>query len=204
MKRIASIAASLLAGALLFAAPASGQSAQEASGLAQPQDDVWSHVINMSTAGSWDFNPAPHPRPALVATQGQSFQQALRVTAHHSANPWDMQATSSTGGNIARGDTVLVMVFVRAQQAADGGSHLPVRLQLKAAPYTALVESTFDLSDQWKQLCMAGVAAQDFPKDGSTVALHLATGDQVVDLGPVFVFDFGQNYDQGRLPHCAS
>ena len=195
MKRIVFMLASLVAAAL---APAS------AFGQAAGGDDPWTHVINMASAGAWNVNPVPHPRPALVNTQGQSFTQALRVQTHHSANQWDMQATSPTGGNIARGDTVLIMIFARAQTAATGGSRLPARLQIQTAPYTALVESSFDLTDQWKQLCMSAVAAQDFPKDGSTVALHLATADQVIDLGPVFVFDFGQNYDPGRVPHCAS
>lgn len=76
-----------------------------------------------------------------------------------------------------------------------------MRLQIKAAPYTALFQTTMALSDQFKAFCGSGVAQQDFPAD-SSVVVHLATGAQTVDLGPVFVFNFGANYDLARVPHC--
>jgi hypothetical protein len=32
--------------------------------------------------------------------------------------------------------------------------------------------------------------------------IHLASAQQVIDLGPVFVFDFGPDYDQSTLKGC--
>jgi hypothetical protein len=177
----------------LLALPAGAVRAQE--------DDVWSHVINMETAGYWSVMPE-RPRVQIVDVEGQAFAQAFRARGRSSANPWDVQASSPSGGAIAQGDTVMVMLFARAEQAAEGGSRLPMRLQLSGAPYTSLLDANFQLTDQWKQYCASGVAAQDFPDERTNVSLHLATGQQVIDLGPVFVFDFGQNFDAANLPHC--
>jgi hypothetical protein len=155
----------------------------------------------METAGFWTVTPE-RPRMQIIDVQGQPFAQAFRARGRSGANPWDVQANSPSGGAIAQGDTVMVMIFARAEEAAEGGSRLPMRLQLSGAPYTSLFDATFQLTDQWKQYCASGVAAQDFPDGRTNVSLHLATGQQVLDLGPVFVFDFGQNFDSANLPHC--
>jgi hypothetical protein len=177
--------------ALLLAAPA-GVIAQES---------MWSRVVNMDTAGDWTVMPE-RPRPQVVESGGQPFPQALRVRATQLANQWDKQATSPTGGDIAQGDTVMVMVLARAEQPAEGGSRLPARLQLTSAPYTGLIDVTFNITGEWKAYCMSGVAQQAFPESGSNVALHLATANHTLDIGPVFVFNFGQNYELSRLPPC--
>ncbi|MEJ0060105.1 MAG: hypothetical protein WDM79_11235 [Terricaulis sp.] len=168
--------------------------------LAQ-QDDPWSHVMNMETAGFWAVMPE-RPRVQVVDVQGQAFAQAFRVRGRRGANPWDVQANSPSGGDIHRGDTVMVMVFARAEQAAEGGSTMPMRLQLSGAPYSSVFDASFQLTDQWKQYCGSGVATQDFGDGVTNVSLQLATGEQVIDLGPVFVFNFGQNFDSANLPHC--
>ena len=40
------------------------------------------------------------------------------------------------------------------------------------------------------------------PEKKSNVSIHLATARQVIELGPVFVFNFGKGYDQNRLKGC--
>jgi hypothetical protein len=36
----------------------------------------------------------------------------------------------------------------------------------------------------------------------STVSIHLATAQQVIELGPVFVFNFGKGYPTNQLKGC--
>lgn len=169
--------------------------------IAQAQEDPWSRVINMETAGNWGLNPE-RPRPQLVDTQHPSFAQALRVRGRNGTNPWDATASTPTGGDIAQGDTIMVMLFARAEQPAEGGTRLPLRIQLTGAPYTGALDASFNLTTDWHAYCASAVASQDFREEVSALQLHLATGQSVIDLGPVFVFNFGQNYDQANLPRC--
>lgn len=180
--------------ALLMAAP-SGRAQEEADGL-------WSHLINRGTTASWTVTPE-RPAPRVVEADGVPGGGALRVRARRGANPWDVQATSPAGGDISAGDIVLVSFYARAEQAAEGGSRLAVRLQLAGAPYTALLEGTKNIGAEWRQYCLSGMAAQEFRADLTNVSLHLATGDQVIDLGPVFVFNLGGDFDRSQLPDCS-
>ena len=42
----------------------------------------------------------------------------------------------------------------------------------------------------------------DIPEKKSSVSIHLATARQVIDLGPVLVFNFGTGYDKEKLAFC--
>ncbi|MES1200612.1 MAG: hypothetical protein ABUS57_04100 [Pseudomonadota bacterium] len=169
--------------------------------FAQGGDDIMSHQINAATAGNWSVRP-DHPRAPLVASNNPQFNQALRIrVAHASANPWDVQASSPTGAAIKSGDTILVVFFARAQEPAEGGSTLPVSIQISAAPYTTLMQAERHITGDWAQYCFSSVAGQDFPAQAN-VNVNFGQAAQTVDLGPVLVFDFGQGFDQHRLPNC--
>ena len=180
--------------ALLTTAP-SARAQEEADGL-------WSHLINRGTTTSWTVSPE-RPSPRVVDASGAPGGNALRVRARRGANPWDVQATSPAGGDIAAGDVVLLAFYARAEQAAEGGSRLPVRLQLAGAPYTSLLDGTKTIGTEWRQYCLSGVAAQAFRGDLTNVSIHLGAADQVVDLGPVFVFNLGAEFDRNQLPDCS-
>lgn len=184
-------------GAALVMLTAGGAAAQENGG-----DDIWARLINRETTTQWIVTPE-RPAPRVVDSPGVPGESALRVrVSGRGANPWDVQATSALGGNITAGDVVLLMFYARAEQAAEGGSQLPVRLQLAGAPYTSMMDGVKQIDGEWRQHCLWTVARQDFRGDLTNVSLHLATGRQVVDLGPVFVFNLGADYDQARLPDC--
>lgn len=169
---------------------------------AQTQDDLWSHLINQGTTASWTVTPE-RPAPRVVEASGVPGGGALRVRARRGANPWDTQATSPAGGDVAEGDVVLLAFYARAEQGAEGGSRLPVRLQLAGAPYTALLDGTKNIGAEWRQYCLSGVAAQAFRGDLTNVSVHLATADQTIDLGPVFIFNLGPGFDRSQLPDCS-
>lgn len=183
--------------ALLMAAPSVAAQEQESA------DGIWAHQINRGATTRWNVTPE-RPAPRVIEAADVPGGGALRVrVGRRGANPWDVQATAPTVGDISAGDVVLVAFYARAETPAEGGSRLPVRVQLAGAPYTALTEGTKSLSAEWRQYCLAGVAAQNFRGDLTNIALHLATGEQVIDLGPVFVFNLGPDFDQSQLPDCS-
>lgn len=184
-------------GAALMMLSASSAAAQQSDA-----EDIWTRLINRETTTRWIVAPE-RPAPRVVESPGVPGESALRVrVSGRGANPWDVQATSPIGGDIAEGDVVLLMFYARAEQPAEGGSQLPVRLQLSGAPYTSLMDGVKQIDGEWRQHCLWTVAGQAFRGDLTNVSLHLATGRQVVDLGPVFVFNLGAGYDQARLPNC--
>lgn len=182
----------VLALSLAFIAPA----------LAQ-DDDLWSHVINTDSTGYWTVNP-DRPRVREVDAPGIPGERAYRVRGRAGANPWVVQANSPVQGNIAQGDLVLLLFYARAEEPAEGGSVLPAYVQLNAAPYTSVFNASFRIDGEWKQYCHMGVAGEAFPGGRTQVSVHLGTAEQVVDLGPVFVFTLPANYDRSGLADCSS
>ena len=63
-----------------------------------------------------------------------------------------------------------------------------------APPYDGLVADDVTISNKWKIYYASGKAGRNVAGGTMNVAVHLASDKQVVDLGPVFVLDFGQNY----------
>ena len=163
--------------------------------------DIWTKTINNDTNGVWHVQP-DKPKSKDVKAPGIPGEMALRVKGRQGANPWDVQASSPIGGAIAAGDVVMVMAYLRAEQPAEGGSQIALRVQLSGAPYTSTMDFTAPITTEWKSYCAHRVATADLPAGKGNVNVHLATAPQVIDLGPVFVFNFGRGFDRTQLKGC--
>lgn len=164
------------------------------------QDDLASKMINAATNGSWYFQPDKPKAKYMKADVPGGM--AFRVKATKGVNPWDVQASSPIAGAINEGDVIMINFYARAEEPADGGSKLAVRIQMNSAPWTSVLETTAPVTSEWKAYCAHRVATATLDEKKSTVSIHLATAKQVIDLGPVFVFDFGKGYDVKNLKGC--
>jgi len=163
------------------------------------QEDIWTKTINNDANGNWYFVP-DKPKAKYFAVEGIPGGHAFRVKANKGANPWDLQASSPVNGAINEGDVIMLMYFARAAEPAEGGSSLTARIQATAAPWTATMDMTSNITGEWKSYCAHRVASATLPK--SSVSIHLATAKQVIELGPVFVFNFGKGYPTNQLKGC--
>jgi hypothetical protein len=163
------------------------------------EEDIWSKTINNDSNGVWTFHPEK-PKARYVAADGVPGGHAFRIKAEKGANPWDAQANSAVNGAINEGDVIMLMYYARAAEAAEGGSTLTARIQATAAPWTATMDMTSKIDSEWKSYCGHRVASATLPK--SNVSIHLATARQIIELGPVFVFNFGKDYPASKLKGC--
>jgi hypothetical protein len=164
------------------------------------EEDIASRLINKDTNGTWNIQPDKPKSKHIKADVEGGY--AFRVKATKGANPWDVQASSPVAGAINEGDVIMLHYFARAEEPAEGGSALTARIQLAASPYTSLLEMTSKISGEWKSYCAFRVATMSVPEKKSSVSIHLATAKQVIDLGPVLVFNFGKGYDTKKLGFC--
>ena len=164
--------------------------------------DLASKMINTKTNGTWYILPDKPKAQHIKADVLGGY--AFRVKAHKSANPWDVQATSPVEGAINQGDVIVIMYYARAEKPAEGGSSLTVRVQLNAPPWTSTLETSSKITSEWTKYCAAHVATTTVPEKTGTVSIHLATADQIIDLGPVLVFNFGPGFDTHSLGDACS
>ena len=170
------------------------------SGVAVAEEDIVSRMINKETNGAWFIQPEKPKAKHMKADVLGGY--AFRVRATKSANPWDVQASSPIAGAINEGDVIMVNYYARAEEPAEGGSSLTLRVQLAGPPYSSVLETTTKISGEWDSYCAFRVASASLGEKKSSVSIHLATAKQVIDLGPVMVFNFGPGYDTKKLAFC--
>src|SRR5262245_14864518 len=163
--------------------------------VAVADEDIWSKTINNESNGTWNVLP-DHPKAKYFEVKGIPGEHAFRIKATKGVNPWDVQASSPIQGAINEGDVIMLMYYARAAEPAEGGSTLTARIQFAGPPYNSVLEMTSPITGEWKSYCSHHVANATMPEDKSSVSIHLATAKQVIELGPVFVFNFGKGYDE--------
>lgn len=128
--------------------------------------------------------------------------QVIRATVTaKGTNAWDVGASSPIQKPIMAGDTILLAVYLRGPELKDGETMpLPfIGINGAAPPYENLTGTDVRITKAWKLYYASGKAAKNYPGNAMRATIHLAGDKHVVDLGPVFVLDFGQNYTK-KLP----
>lgn len=194
---------------VIAAAPALAQSdvAPAPAGPAGPAApggaaDLNSRLINVPGTSWTVYGPDQIAR--RLEKEGPKGYPAIRVTvAKAGKNAWDAGAVSAVPKPVGAGDALLIAVYLRAPELKDGQTlSLPlIGATGAAAPYPPVAGEKVVLTNQWKLYFASGKAPKAFPADGVQATVHLAGSRQVIDLGPLRVYDFGPDFDLHRLPH---
>lgn len=168
--------------------------AAAAPALAQGSaDDILSKLVN---------NPAPAAnRVDGVAgrVRGDGSVQggkALRIDVPgKSEHAWDVSVVNNLTKPVKAGDKLVLAFWARLDKGEGGAqtTSLPYNaVQLATAPYTPVFTKGVTIGTEWKMYEASGKADKDYPAGALNAAIHLATGKQTIDIGPVFVLDMGQ------------
>jgi hypothetical protein len=132
--------------------------------------------------------------PAVVRTdKSVQFGKALRVPLKGHADFWRIGVVTPVVKPVRKGDQIVIAFWARAVETDNGAPGRIGRVQLEATPVIRTVfEQSFEIGPDWKMYQMKGVADRDYPPRALNAALHLDAARQVLDLGPVFVLDYGQ------------
>ena len=124
------------------------------------------------------------------------FGKALRVPVPgRNDQAWSVSVAVPITQAVRAGDNLLLAFWARLEQGEDGATSasLPYNaVQMASAPYTALFTGGVTVGPEWQLHQIRGRAGQDYAANALNVSLHLATGRQVIDIGPVFVLNMGR------------
>jgi hypothetical protein len=191
----------LAGSAAMLALPVLAQQAAAPAAKSDASDDIMKKAVNQPGT-NWQVY-GPNQKAKALNDGGVPGGQVIRVTVSaKGANAWDVGSSSPIQKPIAAGDTILVAMYLRAPELKDGETaSIPyIGANGVAAPYENLVGNGVTINKDWKLYYASGKAAKAFPGGTMRATAHLAADKQVIDLGPVFVLDFGQNYDPAKLP----
>ena len=175
---------------LLLAAPAAAPAGQAAPAA---QDDILNRIINLPPPSSYRVDGA---KGTIRKDEGVQGGKALRIAVPGASDKaWTISVANPIEKPVRAGDRIVLAFWARLAKAEGGATtaNLPFNgVQLAAAPYTPLFSGGVEIGPEWKMYEVKGKADKDYPGGTLNAALHLATGKQTIDLGPVFVLNMGQ------------
>lgn len=160
---------------------------------ARAQDDLASKIINVPSPAAFRVDGT---KGSVRKDDAVQWGKALRVQVPgKSEQAWTVGIASPITKPVKAGDKLILAFWARLEKGEDGGTSasLPYNaVQLASAPYTPLFNGGVTTGAEWKLHEIKGKADKDYPADSLNVAIHLATGKQTVDIGPVIVLNMGQ------------
>jgi hypothetical protein len=174
--RHALLAASCLA---LLAAPAAAQDAMADRLVNDPRVEA--------------LQPYGQPIPPVVRSdKGVQFGKALRVRLKGDKDFGRIGVITPLVKPVNQGDRIVIAFWARAVETEDGAPGKIGRVQLEATPVIRTIfERAFEVGPEWKMYQLRGVADRDYGPGALNAAMHLDVAKQVLDLGPLFVLDYG-------------
>ena len=170
---------------VVLAVSPAGASAQDAAGFAE-------RLLNDPRVEA--LRPYGQPIPPQVRTdKSVQFGKALRVRLKGDKEFWRIGVTTPLLKPVKKGDRIVIAFWARASGTENGSPGRIGRVQLEATPVIRTIfEQAFDIGPEWKMYQLKGVADRDYAPGALNAAMHLDAAKQVLDLGPLFVLNYGQ------------
>jgi hypothetical protein len=161
-----------------------------AAAPAAAQDDIAKQIINVPSPGAFTIYGLPE-KPKIRKDASVQGGQALRVAVPgKGATPYAVGLSAPVTKAVKKGDKLVLAFWARFDKAEGTSVTIAnVSVQLSSPPYTGFFGKSVDIGPEWKLYSVEGVADRDYAAGELAVAMHLATGKQVIDLGPIFLLD---------------
>jgi hypothetical protein len=139
------------------------------------------------------LQPYGQPIPPVIRSdKSVQFGKALRVRLKGSKEFWRVGVTTPLLKPVKNGDRIVIAFWARASGTENGGGGRIGQVQLEATPVIRTIFGQgFDIGPEWKMYKLEGAADRDYPPGALNAAMHLDAVKQVLDLGPLFVLDYG-------------
>jgi len=130
--------------------------------------------------------------PAIRADKKVQFGKAMRIPLTGHQDFWRIGVTTPVLKPVKKDDQIVIAFWARAEKTADGTAGKIGRVQLEATPVIRTIfEQAFEVGPEWKMYQVKGVADRDYAPRQLNAAMHLDSARQVLDIGPVFVLNYG-------------
>ena len=157
---------------------------------AAAQNDISKQIINTPSPEAfaiYGLSQKPKVRKDATVQGGLALRVAIPGKG---TTPYAISLSAPITKPIRKGDRLVLAFWARFDKAEGPSVSIAnASVQLAAAPYTAFFGKPVDIGPEWKLHSVEGVADRDYAAGEVAVSMHLATGKQVIDLGPIFLLD---------------
>ena len=180
-------------GAALLAAPVIAAMAQEPAPAAKSAEALFAERLINDPRADTLLPYGQAIAPVARSDKSVQFGKALRMQiSSPSLEIGRIGLTTPTLKPVKQGDRIVIAFWARAQRTEAGTPGKLCRVQLEATPVIrAVFDQTFDITPEWTMYKLSGKADRAYPAGGLNAAFHLACAKQTIDIGPVFILDYG-------------
>lgn len=169
----------------LACASASVAGAQEAASMA----DRLANDPRVEALRPYGVRIPPTPRNE----KGVQFGKMLRFQLDGHPDFGRIGVITPTLKPVKAGDRIVIAFWARATGTENGAPGRIGRAQLEETPVIRTVfEQSFDIGPEWKMHQLSGTAPRDYKPGQLNAALHIDAAKQVLDIGPIFIFNYGK------------
>jgi len=184
MRKLALAAALAASTAMVWPAQASAQAAEP---------DFAATAINQGNVES--LTVFGNATKEVVDNPALPGGKALRISvAGKGANAWDAGVSSRITGAIKAGEEYRFVFYAKLVSGENGATTatLPFNnISIASPPYTPIIGKPATITTGWKRLSQPWIADKDYAAGTLQAGLQLATGKQVIDVGPIYVSKVG-------------
>ncbi len=162
------------------------------SSPARADDDITKHMVSNPNVGAYQiYGNETNKKIKDAAVQGGN---AVEISATGVGQSYEAAAQVEISQKLTKGDHIVCAVWIKGKAADGSQAKLHGRLQINTAPYTAVGETDFAVTDTWQMYTLETDADQDYDKGKLVFVLHVNSAKQTVDLGPAFVLNMTRTY----------
>jgi hypothetical protein len=159
------------------------------------EDDIVNNIINLPPPAAFNVNGLKS-KPKVRNDEAVQGGKALRIQVPgKSERTWEVSVNDEINKPVKAGDQLVMAFWARLVEGENGATtaELPYNaVQLSKDPYTTVINGPATIGPEWKLHEVKGRADKDYAAGELNATLHLATGKQTIDLGPMFVLNLGQ------------
>jgi endo-1,4-beta-xylanase len=139
---------------------------------------------------------------SVVAVDGGPSAQVLRVAISTPGQPWDAEVKLPVPAAIAKDETLLVRIWVRAvrSRAESGDVSLTLNLQQSGPPWGKTLSHGITASSAWREVLVPFTSRMDLAAGGAQIAMHVGDREQELELGPIELWSYGTTFRPNDLP----
>ncbi|MFH1008968.1 MAG: endo-1,4-beta-xylanase [Candidatus Latescibacterota bacterium] len=196
----------LLSPLCLFVPPTmAGEDAYHAWLRGQLSDDYaltgGSWVLGDNEAGKTARLPVTSGvRTQTLTVADQPFSLASRLITDDRGNPWDRNVRCYTEMPIAKGDVLLLVVWIRSLAAERGHGQVEYIFEEIESPYSKSLLKSILPSESWQQWLVPFEAERDYAQGEARFQVNMGSQAQTIELGGLALLNYGKSYALESLP----
>lgn len=156
------------------------------------------------------------PYPEQLGTYGNSLKsevklvtdviggQILQLKTRKKRNAYDAGVILPIGPEVKKGDVLYLTFFAKALKTPKDQETITIQgvgVQQGQEPYESVFANNVTLTPQLQSFAFAGKARKDYKAGELQVTFQVATGNQEIAFGPVFIFNVGNQTPISELPY---